>query len=65
MLIGWGFLAWCVYMGVYVPSKYGSYGNVEADYARTRGYDRMEEEMRRRAESVGEDNVGESLDDDE
>lgn len=64
MLIGWAFIGWCVYMGVYVPAQYGGYGQeVEEEYARTSGDDRVRKKLRfsDNDASVGEDDVGESL----
>lgn len=52
LVVGYGFAGWCVYMGVYVPARY------EAEFRQ------MESSLRALAEdSVGENNIGESLDD--
>jgi hypothetical protein len=52
LLSGLAFLAWCVYGGIYLPAQYGAYGNdVESRHIQTSDY------------SIGEDNVGESLED--
>mgnify|MGYP007037808855 CR=1 FL=1 len=52
LLVGYAFAGWCFYMGVYVPRQF------EADLKR------MERGLSERADrSIGEDNVGESLDD--
>jgi hypothetical protein len=52
LVAGYGFAAWCVYMGVYVPARY------EAEFRQ------MESSLRTLTEdSVGENNIGESLDD--
>jgi hypothetical protein len=53
MLLGLAFIGWCVYGGIYLPAQYGGYGR------------EVEEEHASRFGSVGEDNVGESLSDDE
>ncbi len=53
MLIGWAFIGWCVYGGIYLPAQYGAYGSeVEEEHANTFG-----------DSGVGQDDVGESLDD--
>jgi hypothetical protein len=55
LLSGLAFLAWCVYGGIYLPAQYGAYGNdVESRHIQTPDYPDY---------SVGEDNVGESLED--
>lgn len=66
MLLGWAFIGWCVYMGVYVPAQYGGYGReVEEEHARKVGDARVREDDARVGEddAVGEDDVGESLED--
>lgn len=60
MLVGLAFVGWCVYGGIYLPAKYGSYGaEVEEAYAREHVASSVDEED---DSSVGEDNIGESLD---
>jgi hypothetical protein len=61
MLIGLAFLGWCVYGGIYLPAQYGAYGReVEEEHARERGASSFGENDN---SGVGEDDVGESLDD--
>jgi hypothetical protein len=60
-LLGLAFIGWCVYGGVYLPAQYGAYGReVEEEHAGKRGDSSVSDED---DSGVGEDNVGESLDD--
>jgi hypothetical protein len=65
MLLGWAFIGWCVYGGIYLPAQYGSYGReVEEEHARKFGESRLGKPSVGEP-SVGEDDVGESLSDEE
>lgn len=54
LLFAVGFIGWCIYGGIYLPAKYGAYGNNLEVEVPTNSY---------ASDSVGEDNVGESLGD--
>jgi hypothetical protein len=53
LMTGYAVMAWCIYGGLYLPYKYGQYDNLKGA-----AHDRYEPPE----PSVGEDNVGETLD---